>query len=105
MAGKRLTSEEIVARLRQVDVLNSQGRTVAEAVRATGVTEVTYYRWRKEYGGFKGDCLARTQRECTVSPALKRSRRSCSSVKSFVAHRVPTCRAEAADCLTRDAWG
>ena len=55
MAGKRLTSEEIVARLRQVDVLNSQGKTVAEAVRAIGVTEVTYYRWRNEYGGLKGD--------------------------------------------------
>ena len=55
MAGKRLTSEEIVARLRQVEVLSSQGKTVAEAVRAIGVTEVTYYRWRKEYGGLKGD--------------------------------------------------
>ena len=59
MAGKRLTSEEIVARLRQVEVLNSQGKTVAEAVRAIGVTEVTYYRWRKEYGGLKGDQVKR----------------------------------------------
>jgi putative transposase len=50
MACKRLTSEKIVARLRQVDVLNSQVKTVAESVRAIGVTEVTYYRWRKEYG-------------------------------------------------------
>ena len=50
MAGKRPTSEEIVARLRQVDVLSSQGKTVAEAVRAIGVTEVTYYRWRKGMG-------------------------------------------------------
>ncbi len=54
IAGKRLTSEEILARLRQVEVLNSRGKTVAEAVRAIGVTEVTYYRWRKEYGGLKG---------------------------------------------------
>ena len=59
MAGKRLTSEEIVARLRQVEVLNSQGKTVAEAVRAIGVTEVTYFRWRKEYGGVKGDQVKR----------------------------------------------
>ena len=59
MAGKRLTSEEIVARLRQVDVLNSQGKTVAEAVRAIGVTEVTYYRWRKEFGGLKTDQVKR----------------------------------------------
>ena len=50
MAGKRPTSEEIVAKLRQVEVLSSQGKTIAEAVRAIGVAEVTYYRWRKEYG-------------------------------------------------------
>ena len=55
MVGKRLTSEKVVARLRQVDVLSSQGKTVAEAVRAIGVTEVTYYRWRKEYGGLEID--------------------------------------------------
>ena len=59
MAGKRPTSEEIVAKLWQVEVLNSQGKTVAEAVRAIGVTEVTYYRWRKEYGGLKGDQVKR----------------------------------------------
>jgi transposase-like protein len=54
MARKRHTAEEIVAKLRQVDVQTSQGRPVAEAVRAIGVTEVTYYRWRSEYGGQKG---------------------------------------------------
>ncbi len=47
--------EEIVAKLRQVDVLVSQGQSVADAVRAIGVTEVTYYRWRQEYGGLKSD--------------------------------------------------
>ena len=47
MARKRHTAEEIVAKLRQVDVLMSQGRPVAEAVRSIGVTEVTYYRWRR----------------------------------------------------------
>ena len=43
MARKRHTAEEIVAKLRQVDVLMSQGRQVADAVRTIGVTEVTYY--------------------------------------------------------------
>jgi putative transposase len=38
-----------------VDVLTAQGRTVAEAIRQIGVTEVTYYRWRTEYGGLKSD--------------------------------------------------
>jgi len=53
MPRKSPNAEEIVTKLRQVDVLTSQGKTVAEAVRAIGTTEVTYYRWRKEYGGLK----------------------------------------------------
>ena len=56
MARKRYKPEEIVAKLRQVDV---QGRQVADAVRSIGVTEVTYYRWRSEYGGLKGDQVKR----------------------------------------------
>ena len=55
MSRKRHTAEEIVAKLRQVEVLTAQGRPVAEAIRSIGVTEVTYYRWRKEYGGLKVD--------------------------------------------------
>ena len=48
-----------MAKLRQVDVLVSQGQTVAEAIRAIGVTEVTYYRWRREFGGLKSDQVKR----------------------------------------------
>ena len=51
MGKKRHKPEEVVAKLRQVDVLVSQGKTVAEAIRSIGVTEVTYYRWRQEFGG------------------------------------------------------
>ena len=51
MAKKRHKPEEIVAKLRQVDVLTSQGTPIADAIRSIGVTEVTYYRWRQEYGG------------------------------------------------------
>ena len=57
MARKRHTAEEIVSKLRQVDVLTAQGRPVADAIRMIGVTEVTYYRWRNEYGGLKGTGL------------------------------------------------
>ena len=53
MPMKRHKPEEIVTKLRQVDVLTGQGQRVADAVRAIGVTEVTYYRWRQEYGGLK----------------------------------------------------
>lgn len=59
MPRKRRTAEEIVAKLRQVDVLTSQGQPVADAVRSIGVTEVAYYRWRSEYGGLKGDQVKR----------------------------------------------
>ena len=59
MASKKHRPEEALAKLRQVDVLVSQGQTVAEAIRAIGVTEVTYYRWRQEYGGLKSDQVRR----------------------------------------------
>ena len=59
MSRKRHKPEEIVAKLRQVDVLVSQGHSVADAVRSIGVTEVTYYRWRQEYGGLKSDQVRR----------------------------------------------
>ena len=53
MPRRRHKPEEIVAKLRRVDVLVSQGQSVADAVRGIGVTEVTYYRWRQEFGGLK----------------------------------------------------
>ena len=59
MPQKKHKPEEIVAKLRQVDVLVSQGQSVAEAVRSIGVTQFTYYRWRKEFGGLKTDQVKR----------------------------------------------
>ena len=59
MAGKREKPEDIVAKLRQVEVLQGQGLTMAEAVRQIGVTEQTYYRWRKQYGGMNRKQLKR----------------------------------------------
>jgi putative transposase len=53
MARKRYKPEEVVAKLRQVDVLVSQGQDMADAIRQIGVSEVTYYRWRQEFGGLK----------------------------------------------------
>jgi putative transposase len=47
MARKRYKPEEIVAKLRQVDVLASQGQNMVDAIRQIGVSEVTYYRWRQ----------------------------------------------------------
>ena len=73
MARKRHTAEEIVSKLRQVDVLTGQGRPVAEAVRAIGVTEVTYYRWRSEYGGLKGDQIKRLKELEAENTRLRRA--------------------------------
>ncbi len=51
MPRRRYRPEEIIAKLREADVLLGQGKKVAEVVKALGVSEVTYYRWRQEYGG------------------------------------------------------
>jgi transposase-like protein len=53
MPRKRYKPEEIVTKLRQVDVLMSQGGSVVDAIRQIGISEVTYYRWRREFGGLK----------------------------------------------------
>ena len=56
---KRHTPEEIVAKLRQVEVITGQGTPVADAIRSIGVTEPTFYRWRQEFGGLKLDQVKR----------------------------------------------
>lgn len=53
MSRKRFTAEQIIGFLREADVKISQGRNVVQICREMGITEQTYYRWRKEYGGMK----------------------------------------------------
>ena len=72
MPRERHKPEEIVAKLRQVDVLVSQGKSVADAVRSIGVTEVTYYRWRQEFGGLKSDQVKRLKDLEKENARLKR---------------------------------
>jgi putative transposase len=71
--AKRPKPEEIVAKLRQADVLISQGQSVAEAIRAIAVSEVTYYRWRKEYGGLKSDQVRRMKDLETENQRLRKA--------------------------------
>jgi putative transposase len=71
--ARRPKPEEIVAKLRQVDVLVSQGGSVADAVRSIGVTEVTYYRWRKEFGGLKVDQVKRLKDLETENQRLRKA--------------------------------
>ncbi len=73
MPRKRHKPEEIVAKQRQVDVLVSQGQSVADAVRSIGVTEVTYYRWRQEFGGLKSDQVKRLKSLETENQRLRKA--------------------------------
>ena len=73
MSRKKHKPEEIVAKLRQVDVLVSQGQGVADAIRAIGVTEVTYYRWRQEYGGLKSSQVKRMKELETENQRLRKA--------------------------------
>ena len=73
MGRKRYKPEEIIAKLRQVDVLTAQGTPVAEAIRSTGITEVTYYRWRQEYGGLKSDQVKRLKDLETENARLRKA--------------------------------
>jgi len=73
MPRKRYTAEEIVAKLRQVDVLVSQGQNIADAIRQIGVSEVTYYRWRQEYGGLKTEQVKRLKELETENTRLRRA--------------------------------
>ena len=59
MASTHHKPAEVVAKLRQVDVLTGQGKSIAEAVKTIAVTETTYFRWRAEYGGMKNDQVKR----------------------------------------------
>jgi transposase len=65
--------EEIVAKLRQVDVLTAQGKSAADAIRSIGVTEVTYYRWKQEYGGLKTDQVKRLKELEQENARLRRA--------------------------------
>ncbi len=73
MAKKRYNAEEIIHKLREADVLLSQGRSVKQVSKQLGVAEQTYYRWRKAYGGMKVD-QARRLKDLEVENArLKRA--------------------------------
>jgi putative transposase len=73
MPRKRHKPEEIVAKLPQVDVLTLQGESVPDAIRSIGVSEVTCYRWRQEYGGLKSDQVKRLKDLETENGRLRKA--------------------------------
>ena len=68
MPRKRHKPEEIAGKLRQVDVLVSQGQSITDAIRQRGLTEGTYYRWRQEVGGLKRNEVKRPQKPSLEKP-------------------------------------
>ena len=73
MAGRRDKPEDILSKLRQVEVLQGQGMTIADAARQIGMTEQTYYRWRKQYGGTSRDQLKRLKEVEQENQRLRRA--------------------------------
>ena len=71
--GKRAKPEEIIAKLREVEVRLSRGENAATAARAIGVTEQTYYRWRKEYGGLQTNQVKRLKEMEKENQRLRRA--------------------------------
>ena len=72
MPRKAFTVEQIIIKLREIEVLCGQGKTIAEAVRQSDITEQTYYRWRKQYGGMKTDDAKRLKELEKENTRLKR---------------------------------
>ena len=73
MGSNRPKPEEIVSKLRQVEVLQGQGMSIADAVRQIGVTQQTYYRWRKLYGGMGREQLKRLKELEKENQRLRRA--------------------------------
>ena len=63
--GKRFKAEEIVMNLREIELSQSRGLDIPQACRQAGISEQSYYRWRKEYGGMKMD-QARSSKSLSV---------------------------------------
>lgn len=72
MTKMRFTPEQIIQHFREVEVLLSQGKSIAQACKAIGITEQTYYRWRKEYGGVRADQAKRLKDLEKENARLKR---------------------------------
>ena len=72
MARKRYSAEQIIGHLRQAEILISEGKTIGEAARQLSISEQTYYRWRREYGGMEVDQARRLKERDLENQRLKR---------------------------------
>ena len=83
MKQRRHTPEQVIRKLREADRLLGEGKVIAEVARALEVSEVTYHRWRNQYGGMKADDVKR----------LKELERENQRLKAIVAEQALECRA------------
>lgn len=72
MSGKRYSAEDAILKLREADILLGQGVTVSEVIRQLGVNKLTYYRWRREYGGMRVEQAKRLKEVEKENARLKR---------------------------------
>ena len=72
MARKRYSAEQIIGHPRQAEILISEGKTIGEAARQLSISEQTYYRWRREYGGMEVDQARRLKELDLENQRLKR---------------------------------
>src|SRR5262252_4929729 len=100
MGRKRYKPQEIVANLRQVDVLVSQGQNMVDAIRQIGVSEVTYYRWRQEFGGLKSEQVKRLK-DLELENSRLRKAVSDLTLDKLIRRRPPgeTSKPRASPCL------
>ena len=82
MARKSLKPEEMINKLREADVLISQGKSIAETIKHLCVSEVTYYRWRKEYGGMGTSQMKR------LKELEKENQRLCKAVSDLTLDKL-----------------
>ena len=89
MGRKHYTAEQIIGMLREAEVLQSQGMTIGEASRKLGISEQTYYRWRKEYGGMRMDQAKRLKELERENARLKKLVADLSLDKDILKEAVP----------------
>lgn len=88
MPKKTFTPEQVVAKLRQIEVMINQGKGIVQACRDTGISDISFYRWRKEYGGLQVDQAKRPKELERENARLKRVVADLSLEKAMLKERA-----------------
>jgi putative transposase len=101
--GKKFTAEQICEALRETEVGLAQGKTVPEVVRKLGVTEQTYYRWKREYGGLRTDQAKRMEDLEKENARLKRLLAEAERDKAILREASSGCRRRVLPTTSRNS--